>query len=104
MDKFGIFKLLNSFFNFLGQKQSASATDFNAKNSGETNTSNGNTNGGDIVSNLLKSLSANNAQNQQHENNEHKKEKIATRPLQADMLKTMNSHEEFIRRVKQKNP
>jgi hypothetical protein len=92
MDKFGIFKLLNSFLNFLGQKQSSSTPDFSTQNTS------------DVVSNLLKSLGTNNSQNQQPATNENKMEKSTARPLQADMLKTMNSHDEFIRRVKQKNP
>ena len=98
MDKFGIFKLLNSFLTFLGQKQSDSTQNSAWQNDKQTS----NSNTSDVVSNLIKSLS-NNSQPQQQPTSETKNVKTIA-PLQVNMLKTMNSHDEFIRRVKQKNP
>ncbi|MBQ8427325.1 MAG: hypothetical protein IJX16_06180 [Clostridia bacterium] len=96
MDKFGIFKLLNSFFNLYGQKppeeKANSSTD-----SGQSSS---------VFSDLLKSLSskapANNTDKNSTKNSDGVKSSFM--PLQADMIKTMNSHDEFIKRVKQKNP
>lgn len=90
MDKFGIFKLLNSFFSFYGQKsqnQQENAFEQSEKNS-------------DLFSNLVNNLvnKSSNTRPQPDTNTQH-----AQKPLQTDMLKTMSSHEEFIKRVKQKN-
>lgn len=103
MDKFGIFKLLNSFLSFYGQKSAPQ------QNSPEPEKNDGN----NILNTLLKSLNGNANAKVEPQNNASlpssaKPPSPATlhtqSPLQADMLKTMVSHEEFIRRVKEKNP
>ena len=96
MDKFGIFKLLNSFFNFYGQKPPENQTE---------NSDNG-TQSSSVFSELLKSFSNNSATNTSNPAPTKPEQKTppAFMPLQANMLKTMTSHDEFIKRVKQKNP
>ena len=96
MDKFGIFKLLNSFFNFYGQKPPENQTE-NSDNGGQSFFA---------VSNLLKSLNNNSGTNNFNPSPTKPEQKSppAFMPLQANMLKTMSSHDEFIKRVKQKNP
>lgn len=89
MDKFGIFKLINSFFNFCEQNKSQK----NENNRQENNGLNG------ILSALMPKESP--AQ-QQKESKEQPPKNFA--PLQSSMLSTMNSHDQFIKRVKEKNP
>ena len=96
MDKFGIFKLLNSFLNLYEQNKSSSG------NSSENN----------VLSNLLSSLAPQN--NLEKPNNFKPVEKMSSTatntstkkslpPLQNSMLATMTSHDEFVKRVKQKS-
>ncbi len=94
MDKFGIFKLLNSFLNFNAQKETSSQPDTFNKNSDTT----------DLFSKLLSSLNKNDGEkNAPIKEPADKSTKKSSPPLQTNMLKTMTSHEEFIKRVKQKN-
>ncbi len=81
MDKFGIFKLLNS---FLG--------------SGKDQNSFSSTNGSDFLTSALNNI----IPNQQPNNNPPTPIKTE-KPLQSNMLFTMRSHDEFVKRVKQKN-
>ena len=103
MDKFGIFKLLNSFFQLNGQQK-------------EQNTPESKQNGtsiGDILSALnsgfssLKNTSSptppNNTEKQTVKTNVNKTNNNSHPPLQASMLSVMNSHDDFIKRVKQKH-
>lgn len=89
MDKFGIFKLLNSFL-------SPSA---NNKTDGEKE----NSANGDILKSLISSLSSNNSDKKDTAPVAPKPPTKPTVPLQSGMLYTMNSHDEFIKRVKQKH-
>ncbi len=89
MDKFGIFKLLNSFL-------SPSA---NNKTDGEKE----NSANGDILKSLLSSLSSNSTDKKDTAPVAPKPTTKPTVPLQSGMLYTMNSHDEFIKRVKQKH-
>ncbi len=99
MDKFGFFKLLNSFLT----PSTQSDEDFDTKNGDKNNDKS------DALSSLLKNLTEQNSI----------KEKDATLskppvqqasvqptpppPLQASMLRTMISHDDFIKRVQSKN-
>lgn len=80
MDKFGIFNLLNSFFSFVGTPK-------------DDNTQSGSS---DLVKNLLSSL-GNKTPEKKEEN--HKKSTQPPRPLQVNMLSTINSHDALIKRV-----
>ena len=89
MDKFGIFKLLNSFFNFYEQNKG----NFNSNSSPvKTDTPN-------PLNSILNSI------NNKIQQEQPKQEKITQQaiPLQSSMLSTMNSHDEFIKRVKEKH-
>ena len=94
MDKFGIFKLLNSFFNFYEQSKSTSSTQEN-KNSGGFS---------DFLSAFNSQQNQPQTQNVSAPNPAEKKpaERVLP-PLQTSMLSTMNSHDEFIKRVKNRN-
>ena len=88
MDKFGIFNLLNSFFSLNSQnapqKSNESATSAFDK----------------ILSSLANSVpKKDNALN----NKSAEQSKKTFAPLQSAMLSTMQSHDEFLKRVKQKN-
>lgn len=94
MDKFGIFKLLNSFFDFYKNENaqpSASAADkTNPSDAARTERPN-------LLEGLFKGF--NNAQPAQ--SNPPCKEKTPVpAPLQASMLNTIHSHDAFINRVK----
>ncbi len=82
MDKFGIFKLINSFFSFYS----------NVQKENSNNDKKGNL---DPLTNILSSLEA---------KNDAPKDKTPTPvPLQAQMLSTMRSHDDFVKRVKNNN-
>ena len=86
MDKFGIFKLLNSFL---------------SKNSqGETKETASSDNIADTIGSIFSSLSSakNNAQTTPKETPAPKNP-----PLQFSMLSTLNNHDAFIKRVKERN-
>ena len=97
MDKFGFFKLLNSFFPPAEPKTDTAEQ----KN--------------DALSNFLKSFSEQNfnknneqptgqsGQSNQSPQQKPQKENSTPKPLQASMLGVMNSHDEFIKRVQSKN-
>ena len=88
MDKFGIFKLLNSFFSLSGQN--------GGQSSEQSQTDNINF---DALLNAVKSGQEKNA-------NQRSAEKITVAPhppLQSGMLNTMTAHDAFIKRVKEKN-
>ena len=92
MDKFGIFKLLNSFFNYYEQNKGSSNDNFNSKqNSSQT-----------LLNDLLSSFT-NKSQPTINKVEQSKKVEKVYAPLQSSMLSTMNSHDEFIKRVKEKN-
>ena len=91
MDKFGIFKLLNS---FLSQNQ---------QNSSKNNSSDDQKTG---LENLLSAFQ-NNFSKQPESSNKtmptpNVNQKVSP-PLQSAMLNTMSSHDAFIKRVKQKS-
>ena len=83
MDKFGIFKLLNSFFNFYEQNKSDSPSE-----AGDTSPIN--------LANLFGEKPQNAAQ-------KPTPQRTAPPPLQSSMLSTINSHDELVKRVKSKN-
>lgn len=94
MDKFGIFKLLNSFFNFYEQSKSTSSTQENKHSGGFS----------DFLSAFNSQQNQTTTQNVNATNPAEKKtaERVLP-PLQTSMLSTMNSHDEFIKRVKNRN-
>ncbi len=83
MDKFGIFKLLNSFFNFYEQNKGVSASE--TPNAPAIN-----------LANLL-------GEKPQPSATQSAPTRSAPPPLQSSMLSTINSHDEFVKRVKTKN-
>ena len=96
MDKFGIFKLLNSFFNFYEQNKSTSPQEKSQTQK--------------EVSEFLNALCSKNTKNlplkdqtQTKQNNTAKSDQPFSPPLQSAMLATMYSHEQFVKRVKEKN-
>ena len=90
MDKFGIFKLLNSFL----QKNSKSNDEKNANEDNLANT----------ITNIFSSLGGEKKNGFSSQKGETPiKKQVETRPLQAGMLATMNSHDAFVKRVKEKN-
>lgn len=82
MDKFGIFKLLNSFY------------DFYSKNKGDNSQSS-------PFENVEKSENQSGFSNNENKNVAPPKKMV---PLQNSMLSTMKNHDEILRRVKQGNP
>ena len=94
MDKFGIFKLLNSFFNYYGQKTQDSTNQKQDSNEQNSN----------LFSGLVNALNKNNLAEPSSMDKNATKNSTPPHPLQMDMLNTMNSHDAFIKRVKQKNP
>ena len=93
MDKFGIFKLLSSFLN-----------SYQTNSSGEkTNTANQN---GNVLETLVKSFTSQTDKNTKGSLSEQKPQPVQEQkpylPLQAGMLSTMRSHDEFIKRVREK--
>lgn len=80
MDNFGIFKLLTSAFDFY-QKNSSKLNNQNSQKN--TTISNENETQAPIKSEVARNVYA--------------------KPLQEGMIKTMNSHQAFINRVKEKN-
>ena len=93
MDKFGIFNLLNSFFPLNGSSNNNQAP------SGEK-TSEANAN---AISGILNALNNNFQKNSTVEKKENTTPKVSP-PLQSGMLSIMNSHDAFIKRVKEKHP
>ena len=91
MDKFGIFNLLNSFFPLNSQKSQ--------------NSSSASGLAGSLLSSLGKSLLKPN--DTQEENSLNIKKDLSAHstplPLQRGMLSTINSHDEFVKRVVEKN-
>ncbi len=93
MDKFGIFNLLNSFFPLNSQKNQSSPIDAGASS---------------LASNLFSSLGKNlfkpSSNNNQSASPLNKSpEQAVPLPLQKNMLTTINSHDEIVKRVKEKN-
>jgi len=93
MDKFGIFNLLNSFFPLNFTKKGQSGAGDGAS---------------ELTNNLFSTLGKNlfngtNAgqKNQQNNANEISKQTVPL-PLQKNMLSTINSHDEIVKRVKGK--
>ena len=87
MDKFGIFKILNSFFNFYEQN----------KNASQENQPN-------MFNSLLSSLTNPKDQNTQPQvQKKQENSPSPAHPLQSSMLSVMNSHDQFVKRVKEKN-
>jgi len=90
MDKFGIFKLLNSFFSLNDDKNTSSSPD---KKNPE-----------DALSAILSSLSNKNTDTTPAKPSAPTTPERKTVPLQKNMISVMNSHDEFIKRVKRNNP
>ena len=88
MDKFGIFKLLNSFFDFY--KQNSAKTDGSLSEKPAPSLDNFS------LENLNKALSS----PPQQKNEPIKNNEKTSRPLQHEMLKTISNHEQIERRVK----
>ena len=86
MDKFGIFKLLNSFFNFYEQNKE----NFTQKSSGLN------------LDSLLSSFSKPPQKESETATTKEPIQKTPYPPLQASMLYTMSSHDEFVKRVKRR--
>ena len=93
MDKFGIFKLLNSFLT-ASNKQ-------NDQENGQT--SNSSADFINAISSVLQSNSGNATKSNPTPDLGNLPEKISP-PLQSSMLYTMRSHDAFVKRVKDKNP
>ena len=94
MDKFGIFNLLNSFFPLNSQKN---------ENSTVISTTSGLAN--NLISSLGKSLfnqSTSQPNNEQAKPYDNTKQAVPM-PLQKSMLLTINSHDEIVKRVKEKH-
>ena len=93
MDKFGIFKLLNSFFTMNGQS--------NNENSAESEQNSTSLNGFlNAINNGLSALKTNNAPAQPIPT---KPTRAVQPPLQSSMLSTMSNHDQLIKRIKEKN-
>ena len=93
MNKFGIFNLLNSFFPLNAQKNQSSPINDNAQ---------------DIASGIISSLgknlfSGNNSQNEDKNIAPQSPNNKVPMPLQKNMLSTINSHDAFVKRVKEKH-
>ena len=96
MDKFGIFKLLNSFFNLYGQKNQENPQTTNSDGEPQSNPLLS------ILNGLNNKTPQNSGANNTTNNNAKKTENKPFLPLQENMLSTMNSHDEFVKRVTQK--
>ena len=84
MDKFGIFNLLNSFFSMAKTENGQSENNSNSSN--------------DLLGNLLSSLSS----PKKPENANQKPAVSSPLPLQNSMISTINSHDQIVKRVKEK--
>ena len=99
MDKFGIFNLLNSFLNFNNAKNEQNPKNENSNTASETQPL------AQGLANLFSSLNGNpNAQKTTSQPQQAQQPKPPVMPLQNSMLSTMNSHDEFVKRVKRKQP
>lgn len=106
MDKFGIFKLLSSFFNFYKEN----ANDNQAQNSasydkGDSNCDSAN-NSNSSLPDGLKNLFANFGGKDNTSNaNFHKPVSSSNKPkpIQNGMLTILNNHDNFVKKVKEKN-
>lgn len=94
MDKFGIFKLLNSFFDFYKNGNAQSSTPPPEKTNASAAATSERPN---LLEGLFKGF--NNAEPQQSDQQQKKKMPLPA-PLQASMLNTIHSHDAFINRVK----
>ena len=96
MDKFGIFNLLNSFLGFSANNSAVTSEQAQAESEKKSTTVN------DLLSALSPMLN-----NTKKENAEPQiKKEIETKkrpPIQNQMLKTLSTHDDFVKRVKQKN-
>ena len=95
MDKFGIFNILNSFFSKNNNQSQQTDSVSPEKSNGQN----------DFLGGLLSSLT--NSNQAQQSSAKPQKPQATTKetpplPLQAQMLSTMRSHDDFIKRVKQK--
>ena len=91
MDKFGIFNILNSFFN-KKEQTNEQASPSPTKTNGEQT---------DFLSSLLNSLSAKPQPQQTTPKPQQKITPPPQIPLQSQMLNTMRSHDDFIKRVQE---
>ena len=100
MDKFGFFKLLNSFLPPAEPKNDASEVKNDALSNFLNSFSEQNFN-----KNTEQSVGQSGTQNQspQQKTQQPQKHCPPPRPLQASMLNVMNSHDEFIKRVQSRN-
>lgn len=93
LDKFGIFKLLNSFCNLYGQNSASQTSNEKSSESGEK---------------FLNALSGLFSNGKSAARTEDKPENIPNspkkqKPLQSDMIAVMQSHDAFVNRVKNKH-
>ena len=93
MDKFGIFKLLNS---FLGNSSNTQGENMSQKDDNNEKNNNGLM---DVLSALSPALNTNKKENP----NTLAPPPHTSIPLQAGMLNTIKSHDDFVKRVKEKN-
>lgn len=100
MDKFGIFNLLNSFFNFYQDKNSGASTQKNHADSGAGDK--GASTSDSLFGGLFNQFKTSDEQNLTKQDSGKPNPPTQT-PLQAQMLKTITTHEEIVRRVKSKN-
>ena len=82
MDKFGIFKLINSFLSFYSNAQKENFNGDKKETLAPLNT-------------LFSSL--------EQKNTPPKEKPLSKAPLQAQMLSTMRTHDDFVKRVKNNN-
>ncbi len=85
MDKFGIFKLLNSFLSLYSQT---------GKKSGDDSVTNVNSQSPDFTNGIAKLFGG-------ETKPAPPPEKQVVPPLQANMISTMRAHDDFVKRVKQ---
>ena len=104
MDKFGIFKLLNSFYNFY-EKNKQSAPSEKAAGSNASDNSSANSSG-NFLSNLNFPFFGGQNTQKKEENNKgtiNTVNAVNKVPLQRSMLSTMSSHDDFVKRVMKNN-
>mgnify|MGYP003292175421 CR=1 FL=1 len=100
MDKFGIFNLINSFLNFsnANQGENSPSTSFEKQPSSNNILS--------ALTELINKNSTASGTSQTPPSPAPKNQKEVSAPplpLQSQMLSTMNSHDDFVKRVKEKN-
>ena len=111
MDKFGVFKLLTSFFDYYQKNKDTAPKGnifdlLNFTNNGVKNGGEGNKAGNQYVNTPTPTLTTTSASEQNKSQPLPKLNKPLpklNKPLQADMLKTLTTHDNFVKRVKEKH-